>query len=42
MVKLDAAVLRYMTRDEFRVLIAVEMGSKNHEIVSLRVKSISL
>ncbi len=33
MVKLDLEVLRYMTRDEFRVLTAVEMGMKNHEIV---------
>eukprot|EP01135_Chromosphaera_perkinsii_P009905 Nk52_evm1s1964 gene=Nk52_evmTU1s1964 len=31
--RLDASVLRYITRDEFRVLTAVEMGSKNHEIV---------
>lgn len=31
--KLDAKVLRYMTTEEFRVLTAVEMGSKNHEIV---------
>ena len=33
MVKLDAKVLRYMTRDEFRVLTAVEMGMKNHDLV---------
>ncbi|PKC57348.1 hypothetical protein RhiirA1_428561 [Rhizophagus irregularis] len=33
--KLDAKTLRYMTPDEFRVLTAVEMGSKNHEIVPL-------
>ncbi|CAG8433591.1 10906_t:CDS:2 [Diversispora eburnea] len=31
--KLDAKVLRYMSSEEFRVLTAVEMGSKNHEIV---------
>ncbi|KAL0580387.1 Serine/threonine-protein kinase rio2 [Marasmius crinis-equi] len=31
--KLDATDLRYITSDEFRVLTAVEMGSKNHEIV---------
>ncbi|KAI0800910.1 RIO1 family-domain-containing protein [Fomes fomentarius] len=31
--KLDATDLRYVTSDEFRVLTAVEMGSKNHEIV---------
>ncbi|KAJ7706105.1 RIO1 family-domain-containing protein [Mycena rosella] len=31
--KLDATDLRYITPDEFRVLTAVEMGSKNHEVV---------
>ncbi|WVQ95357.1 hypothetical protein IAU59_002454 [Kwoniella sp. CBS 9459] len=31
--KLDATDLRYVTADEFRVLTAVEMGSKNHEVV---------
>ncbi|EUC65318.1 Serine/Threonine-kinase RIO2 [Rhizoctonia solani AG-3 Rhs1AP] len=31
--KLDATDLRYITNDEFRVLTAVEMGSKNHEVV---------
>ncbi|EMD42211.1 hypothetical protein CERSUDRAFT_42548 [Gelatoporia subvermispora B] len=31
--KLDATDLRYITGDEFRVLTAVEMGSKNHEVV---------
>ncbi|KAF9069106.1 RIO1 family-domain-containing protein [Rhodocollybia butyracea] len=31
--KLDATDLRYVTSDEFRVLTAVEMGSKNHEVV---------
>lgn len=31
--KLNAAMLRYLSRDDFRVLIAVEMGMKNHEIV---------
>jgi len=33
MVKLDAQVMRYMSKDEFRVLTAVEMGQKNHELV---------
>ncbi|GAB5366083.1 hypothetical protein AAMO2058_001113900 [Amorphochlora amoebiformis] len=33
MVKFDPSVLRYMSKDEFRVLTAVEMGMKNHEIV---------
>ncbi|KIY47022.1 RIO1-domain-containing protein, partial [Fistulina hepatica ATCC 64428] len=31
--KLDARDLRYITSDEFRVLTAAEMGSKNHEVV---------
>ncbi|CAG8505813.1 27863_t:CDS:10, partial [Racocetra persica] len=31
--KLDAKMLRYMNTEEFRVLTAVEMGSKNHELV---------
>lgn len=33
MVKLDAGVLRYMSKDEFRVLASIEMGMKNHEYV---------
>ncbi|KAK9696569.1 Serine/threonine-protein kinase rio2 [Basidiobolus ranarum] len=31
--KLDPKVLRYMSAEDFRVLTAVEMGSKNHEVV---------
>ncbi|KAI0257553.1 RIO1-domain-containing protein [Lactifluus subvellereus] len=31
--KLDATDLRYVTSEDFRVLTAVEMGSKNHEVV---------
>ncbi|KAL0979303.1 hypothetical protein UPYG_G00183400 [Umbra pygmaea] len=31
--KLNVVVLRYLTRDDFRVLTAVEMGMKNHEVV---------
>ncbi|KAI9303904.1 RIO1 family-domain-containing protein [Cunninghamella echinulata] len=31
--KLDANALRYMSSDEFRVLSAVEQGSRNHEVV---------
>lgn len=31
--KLDATDLRYLSSDVFRVLTAVEMGSKNHEVV---------
>ncbi|NXE99700.1 RIOK2 kinase, partial [Menura novaehollandiae] len=31
--KLDAVMLRYLSREHFRALTAVEMGMKNHEIV---------
>ncbi|CAH2049046.1 unnamed protein product, partial [Iphiclides podalirius] len=31
--KLDVAVMRYLTAEDFRVLTAVEMGMKNHELV---------
>jgi RIO kinase 2 len=31
--KLDVNVLRYLTKDDFRVLTAVELGMRNHEIV---------
>ncbi|XP_028661577.1 serine/threonine-protein kinase RIO2 [Erpetoichthys calabaricus] len=31
--KLNVVILRYLSRDDFRVLTAVEMGMKNHEIV---------
>ncbi|XP_030049274.1 serine/threonine-protein kinase RIO2 [Microcaecilia unicolor] len=31
--KLNVVMLRYLSRDDFRVLMAVEMGMKNHEIV---------
>lgn len=33
MVNLNTASMRYLTPDDFRVLTAVEMGSKNHEVV---------
>src|SRR5690625_5342671 len=33
MVKLDASFLRYLNKDDFRVLTAVEMGMRNHELV---------
>merc|ERR1712166_1619557 len=33
MVKLDVSKLRYMSREHFRVLTAIEIGMKNHEIV---------
>ena len=31
--KLDVGILRYLDRDSFRVLTAIEMGMKNHELV---------
>lgn len=31
--KLDTKAIRYLTAEDWRVLTAVEMGSKNHEIV---------
>eukprot|EP01132_Coremiostelium_polycephalum_P006170 gene6170-7684_t len=31
--KLDAKALRYLSKDDFRTLVAVEMGMKNHEFV---------
>ncbi|XP_012216968.1 uncharacterized protein RIOK2 isoform X2 [Linepithema humile] len=31
--KLDVKLLRYLTSEEFRVLTAIEMGMKNHELV---------
>ncbi|KAL6763256.1 RIO1 family-domain-containing protein [Haematococcus lacustris] len=33
--KLDVNALRYLSRDDFRTLTAVEMGQKNHELVPL-------
>lgn len=31
--KLDPKALRYLSKDDFRTLVAVEMGMKNHELV---------
>ncbi|XP_015181055.1 PREDICTED: serine/threonine-protein kinase RIO2 [Polistes dominula] len=31
--KLNVTMLRYLTREDFRVLTAIEMGMKNHELV---------
>ena len=31
--KLDPTVLRYLTKEEFRALTAIEQGMKNHELV---------
>jgi RIO-like serine/threonine protein kinase len=35
--KLDVNALRYLSKDDFRVLTATEMGQKNHEIVPLQL-----
>ena len=35
--KLDASALRYLSRDHFRVLTAVEMGMKNHDLVPVEL-----
>uniref|UniRef100_A0A1A8BTJ1 Serine/threonine-protein kinase RIO2 n=1 Tax=Nothobranchius kadleci TaxID=1051664 RepID=A0A1A8BTJ1_NOTKA len=37
--KLNVVILRYLSRDDFRVLTAVEMGMKNHEIVPVSLLS---
>ncbi|MEQ2270828.1 Serine/threonine-protein kinase RIO2 [Xenotaenia resolanae] len=37
--KLNVIMLRYLSRDDFRVLTAVEMGMKNHEIVPVSLLS---
>ncbi|XP_034026062.1 serine/threonine-protein kinase RIO2 [Thalassophryne amazonica] len=37
--KLNVVMLRYLSRDDFRVLTAVEMGMKNHEIVPVSLLS---
>ena len=33
--KLDVTQLRYMSREEFRILTAIELGMKNHEFVPM-------
>ena len=38
--KLDIKVLRYLTKEDFRVLTAIEMGMRNHEIVPVELVSI--
>lgn len=37
--KLDATALRYLTRDDFRVLSALEVGSRNHECIPMALLS---
>ena len=31
--KLDGDLIKYLTKEHFRVLTAIEMGMKNHEFV---------
>lgn len=33
--RLDVTALRYLSKDDLRVLTAVEMGMRNHEMVPL-------
>lgn len=35
--KLDATNLRYLPKEDFRLLLCVEMGSRNHEIVPINL-----
>ena len=37
MVKFDASLLRYLSKDDFRVLTAIEMGMRNHELVPVEL-----
>ena len=35
--KLDVTCMRYLSKDDFRVLVAVEMGMRNHELVPIEL-----
>jgi RIO kinase 2 len=35
--KLDVTCMRYLTKDDFRILVAVEMGMRNHEMVPVEL-----
>ena len=35
--KLDAECMRHLSKEDFRVLVAVEMGMKNHDVVPLEI-----
>jgi len=37
MVRLDLTVLRYLSSDDFRVLTAIELGMRNHEVVPVNL-----
>ena len=30
MVKLDISILKYLSKEDMRILVAIEMGMKNH------------
>lgn len=40
MPKLNVALLRYLSKEDYRVLTSVEMGMKNHEVVPVELVSI--
>ena len=35
--KLDVNCMRYLSKDDYRVLVAVEMGMRNHELVPIEL-----
>ncbi len=35
--KLDVTCMRYLSKDDYRVLTAVEMGMKNHDVVPVEL-----
>lgn len=35
--KLDVSCMRYLSKDDYRVLIAVEQGMRNHELVPVEL-----
>lgn len=39
--RLDTTYLQYITKEEIRVLMAIEMGMKNHEVENIMNQSMS-
>ena len=37
--KLDVSCMRYLTKDDYRMLQAIEMGMRNHELVPVELIS---
>ena len=35
--KLDPSIMRYLSKDDFRVMVAIEMGMRNHELVPVQL-----